>query len=55
MAAASPTICVMDEVIKHVVATHNNKVSHQLLRGLFKTVVIGLQCMDTNTNTEVFK
>ena len=49
------TITVTNGTIKHVVVTCNNYVSNELLQALFKTNIVGLQCIDVKSNTEVFK
>ncbi|CAF4832324.1 unnamed protein product [Rotaria socialis] len=45
-------ILVTDGVKEEKVAVHNNSVSNSLLCGIFKTNIVGLQCIDTRSNAE---
>ncbi|CAM4934607.1 unnamed protein product [Rotaria socialis] len=38
--------------VEEKVAVHNNSVSNSLLCGIFKTNIVGLQCIDTRSNAE---
>ncbi|CAF1683284.1 unnamed protein product, partial [Rotaria magnacalcarata] len=56
MSASATTVCLTDGVTKHlvVIRNDNNSVSDELLRALFQSDIVGLQCIDTNSNTELF-
>ena len=55
MSFDSATICVTDGIIKHFIAAHKNQIPDKILHALFQTNVVYLQCIDTNSNMEVFK
>jgi hypothetical protein len=55
MSGKFPVIRVTDGVTEHVTVVRNNNVSDKLLRALFQTDIVGLQCIDKRSNTVVFK
>ncbi|CAF3002997.1 unnamed protein product [Rotaria sp. Silwood2] len=52
MSAKDLLILVTDGVKEEKVAVPNNSVSNRLLCGIFKTNIVGLQCIDSRPNTE---
>jgi len=55
MSASIPVIRVTDRITQQVVAAHNNKVCDKLLRALFEADIAGLECIDTKSDSVVFK
>lgn len=50
-----PVVRVTDGVTKRVIAAYGNQISGELLHALFHADIVGLECVDTQSNAVVVK